>query len=132
MDMLIEHFSHENSGWKGLGIAAWSSFGRVHVKCCYCCKGRKVCLYGNAAINGPIVQPPDDAWLNVEQWWNDIGKGKRKNLEKSLSQYHFVHHKSHMDCAGRIPDLCSEKPVTNCLSYGTACVLYVYLIFCTL
>jgi hypothetical protein len=30
-------------------------------------------------------------------WWNDIGKGELKKLEKILSLCHFVHHKSHMD-----------------------------------
>jgi hypothetical protein len=24
-----------------------------------------------------------------ESWWNDIGRGNPKNLEESLSQYHF-------------------------------------------
>jgi hypothetical protein len=32
-----------------------------------------------------------------EPWWNDIYRGKSKNSDKNLSQYHFVHHKSHMD-----------------------------------
>jgi hypothetical protein len=31
-----------------------------------------------------------------QPWWNDNGRGKPKNLERSLCQYHFVHHKSHM------------------------------------
>jgi hypothetical protein len=32
-----------------------------------------------------------------ERRWNDIDRGKPKNSKKSLSQCHFVHHKSHMD-----------------------------------
>jgi hypothetical protein len=28
-------------------------------------------------------------------WWNDIDRGKPKDLEKNPSQCHFVHHKSH-------------------------------------
>jgi hypothetical protein len=32
-----------------------------------------------------------------EPLWNDTNRGKQKNLEKNLSQYHLVHHKSHMD-----------------------------------
>jgi hypothetical protein len=32
-----------------------------------------------------------------EQRWNDIDRGKPKKLNKNLSQYYCVHHKSHMD-----------------------------------
>jgi hypothetical protein len=33
----------------------------------------------------------------MEHRWNEIDRGKPKNSGKNLSQYHFVHHKSHMD-----------------------------------
>jgi hypothetical protein len=36
-------------------------------------------------------------FLVVEQRWNEIDRGKPKYSQKNLSQYHFVHHKSHMD-----------------------------------
>jgi hypothetical protein len=29
--------------------------------------------------------------------WNYTDKGKPKNSEKIMPQYHFVHHKTHMD-----------------------------------
>jgi hypothetical protein len=32
-----------------------------------------------------------------EPWWHDTDRGKLKNLEKNLSQCHFVYHNSHMD-----------------------------------
>jgi hypothetical protein len=38
----------------------------------------------------------------MEHRWNEIDRGKPKYSysEKNLSQYHFVHHKSHMDETG--------------------------------
>jgi hypothetical protein len=52
-----------------------------------------------------IVQPydeDDDDYFNVlfivmERRWNEIDRGKPKNSGKNLSQFHFVHHKSHMN-----------------------------------
>jgi hypothetical protein len=32
-----------------------------------------------------------------EPQWNDIDRVKPKNSEKNLTQFHFVHQKSHMD-----------------------------------
>jgi hypothetical protein len=58
-------------------------------------RGGRLCLYRTAAAKGPVVQPPDDTWVNMEQWWNDSNKGKPKKSEKNLSQCHFVDHKSH-------------------------------------
>jgi hypothetical protein len=36
-------------------------------------------------------------FLVIEHRWNEIDRGKPKYSEKNLSQFHFVHHKSHMD-----------------------------------
>jgi hypothetical protein len=36
----------------------------------------------------------------MEQGWNEIDTEKPKYSGKNLSQYHYVHHKSHMDWPG--------------------------------
>jgi hypothetical protein len=55
----------------------------------------------------------------MEHRWNEIDTIKPKYSEKTLSQCHFVHHKSHMDQAGIKPGLRGERPATNRLSHGT-------------
>jgi hypothetical protein len=39
----------------------------------------------------------------MEHKWNEIERGKPKYSEKTLSQCHFVHHKSQMDLPGIEP-----------------------------
>jgi hypothetical protein len=36
-------------------------------------------------------------YSSLEPWLNDNDRGKPKNSEKNLPQYHFVHHKFHTD-----------------------------------
>jgi hypothetical protein len=36
----------------------------------------------------------------MEHRWNEIDRGKPKYSGKNLSEYHFVHHKSHVDRPG--------------------------------
>jgi hypothetical protein len=62
----------------------------------YCCDGVRLCLYGTAAANGPIVHPPDGTWMRMDQRWNDINRGKPKDSKRTLSQCHFIHRKFHM------------------------------------
>jgi hypothetical protein len=50
-----------------------------------------------------ILLIPQMIWVG-ERRWNDTDRGKSKNSEKDLSQYHFVHHKFHMDWHGREPE----------------------------
>jgi hypothetical protein len=53
--------------------------------------------------------------------WNDIDRGKPKDSEKNLSQYHFVYHKSHWIDPGANPGRRGERPAINRLSHGPAC-----------
>jgi hypothetical protein len=39
----------------------------------------------------------------MEQWWNDTDRRKLKYLHINMSQYHFVHQKSHMELPGIEP-----------------------------
>jgi hypothetical protein len=52
-------------------------------------------------------------YVSTEPQWNDNRDNKRS--KKSLSQCHFLYHKSHMNC----PRPCGERLATNCLSHGT-------------
>lgn len=41
-------------------------------------------MFGTAAGNGPIVQPPDYTRVNVEQRWNDINRGTEGLCERPV------------------------------------------------
>jgi hypothetical protein len=80
----------------------------------------------NWASNGPFVHPADDIyiWVNMDQRWNDIDRGKSKDSEKNLSDCHFVHQKSHMKWPRCEPGLRGEKPATNHLSYDRPILMF--------
>jgi hypothetical protein len=42
-------------------------------------------------------------FILMEHLWNEIDRGKPKYSERTLSQCHFVHHKSHKDWPGIKP-----------------------------
>jgi hypothetical protein len=50
----------------------------------------RLCLRGTAVANVPIVHAPDNTCVNMEMRWDNIGKGKQKNSEKSLIKRHFI------------------------------------------
>lgn len=48
--------------------------------------------------------------MNMEHWWSDTVKRKVKYLEENLSEFQFVHNKSHVDWLGIEPrDLHKES-----------------------
>jgi hypothetical protein len=49
----------------------------------------------------------------MEQWWNDAGKRKLKDLEKNLSEWHLVYQNPTWIAMGAHLVFHSEKPVTN-------------------
>jgi hypothetical protein len=50
---------------------------------------------------------------------SDIDRGKLRNSENNLSQYHCVRHKPHMARPGANPVLRGERPATKRLSDST-------------
>jgi hypothetical protein len=60
----------------------------------------------SAATNGPIVMP---TWYMSMEIDGGMIQRKQKNSEKKLSQYHVVHHKSHMDWPGYEPRLARSE-----------------------
>jgi hypothetical protein len=67
---------------------------------------RLLCFWKKIALNtGSQAWPawPSDKGsikkkTNKNHWWNDTDRGEKKYSENILSQWHFVHLKSHMDC----------------------------------
>jgi hypothetical protein len=83
-----------------------------------------LCNWGS---NGPIANPAGNTRLNMEQRWNDIGRGNPKDSENDLSQCRFVYHKSYMDWTGTNTDLSDEIAATNHQSCDTAwCSRYLF------
>jgi hypothetical protein len=47
-----------------------------------------------------LLFTPQMIYEYAEPRWHDIDTGKLKNSDRNLSQCHFVHRKSHLDCLG--------------------------------
>jgi hypothetical protein len=57
----------------------------------------KISLYGMREVPNTILG------LGVRiLWWNCTNRRKPKHLEKAMTQYHFVHHKSYTDRTSRL------------------------------
>jgi hypothetical protein len=61
---------------------------------------RYVVFRWEGIISAGAKEPVMVAWMiddkSVELWWNDTDRGKPMYWDKSLSQYQFVQHKSHV------------------------------------
>jgi hypothetical protein len=72
----------------------------------------------------------------MEHWWNDIRHGGRNYSERMRSQFHFVHHKSHMEWTpalavrNRWPATPEVNQVTKLFS--VVIVLFWFELFCLL
>jgi len=53
-----------------------------------------------------------DGWMGMEQWWNGTDRGKLKCREKTLSQCHLVHHKTHIEMNQHRTRACTVRQVT--------------------
>jgi hypothetical protein len=64
----------------------------------------------------------------MERRWNETDRGKPQYFGKNLSQYHFFHHKYHMDWP---PESNSgfrgKRPATTRLNHGTAAEIQIGL-----
>jgi hypothetical protein len=94
------------SVWASVFIEGWSVLVVVHVD------GVRLRLNSGHWV---YCSFPDDirVWRGTVEWhWQGI-----EELGENLSQFHFIHHKSHM---GANRGLCGKRPATNRLSHGTA------------
>jgi len=61
--------------------------------------------------------------MNVEHWWNDNDREKLEFLEKNLYQCHCVPTNPMWTGLRLKPGLHGDRPATNFLSHGTACII---------
>jgi hypothetical protein len=91
------------SAVRGRRLTAWAtarSWSSVTV--CYCYDDLRLHMsVWNWVSNRPIVHPPDDIWANMEQRWNDTGRGNRRtHCQRKPVQCRFVHTKPDTKCPG--------------------------------
>lgn len=55
------------------------------------------------AVNRTTVRPPDNTEINIEQLWINSDRREMNNSRGNLSQCHYCHYKSKMDCPGHEP-----------------------------
>lgn len=78
---------------------------------------------GTVAANGPNVNPPNDTWVHMEQWWNVVYiillAGETKGLgDKPIAVTLSTTNPTWIILCTNSGLQC-EKPLTDCLSCGT-------------
>jgi hypothetical protein len=66
------------------------------------------------------LHPPDDTWVNMEQRWNNIDRGKPENSENNCYRETLTTTNTTWTALGANLGLYGEKQATNRLCYGTA------------
>jgi len=64
--------------------------------------------------------------MSIKHWWNNDDSDKQKDLDKNQNQWHYVHHKSHMDWNGIEHGPSWQEAENNCLSRGTSYLQCVF------
>ena len=52
--------------------------------------------------------------MYIEYWWYVTERGRLRYSEINQCKFHFVRHKSHMECPGLNPSLRGQTPTTIC------------------
>jgi hypothetical protein len=76
-----------------------------------------------SATDSNIAPAPDDRWWVWTIWWNENWQGKPMHSEKTCLSATLSTTNPTWPDLGSNPDNRGRKPVTNCLSYGTALFL---------
>lgn len=73
----------------------------------------KLYLCGTVAASGSTVHPSDDPWVNIEQWWSDTNRGKRKTGRKTRSSDILSTTNPTWTVLETNPSFCGDRPAIH-------------------